>query len=117
MMQSRHDLDLSREAIAAECKRELGLEDFDGNSAMMARVFRLVHRSHGAAAELSLDAVSTRKRGLERLRPIDHGAAHPRCVESRWCPIAADASCIARGSSRSRAEEVLPTGNGDLLLP
>ena len=46
-----------QEALAAERRGELGMEDLDGDVAVVLEVAREVDRRHAAAAELALDAV------------------------------------------------------------
>ena len=60
----------THEPLGAEYGRELGLENFDRDVAVVLEILREVDRRHAAGAELALDAVSVGQRGCET---VDHG--------------------------------------------
>jgi hypothetical protein len=65
MRQTRGHLDLAQEPLAAERRREIGVECFKRDIAAVLDVPREVHRRHAASAELALDAVAVSERAAE----------------------------------------------------
>ena len=65
MLQVGGDLDLGEEPLGAEHGGELGLEDLDGDLAVVLEVVGEIDRRHAALAELALDAVAVGQGGLE----------------------------------------------------
>ena len=63
MLQLRRGADLAEEPLAAERGAELGVQDLDGDVAVVPEVVREVDRGHAAGAELALDAVAVGERG------------------------------------------------------
>ena len=61
MLQRRDGLDLAQEPLGADHGGELGLEDLDGDLAVVLEVLGEVDRGHAARAELALDAVAVGK--------------------------------------------------------
>jgi len=62
MLQGGGGGDLLHEAIRAQHRREVRLEDLDGHLAVVLQVLGEVHRGHAPLAELPLDAVPVRQR-------------------------------------------------------
>ena len=50
--------DLAQETLAADDGGQLGVEDLDGDLALVAEVLGEIHRGHAALAELPLDPVA-----------------------------------------------------------
>jgi hypothetical protein len=65
MLEPRRRPDLREKTLAAECGAEVGVEDLDGDVAVVALVVREEDRRHAAGAELALDAVATGERLAE----------------------------------------------------
>ena len=61
MLQSREQANLTRETLAASGRAELGMQDLEGDRAVVTQVARAVDGGHATATELSLDCVSTRE--------------------------------------------------------
>jgi hypothetical protein len=58
MLQLRRSLDLSQEALGAECGGEVGMEDLYRDVAVVAEVVRQVDGRHSANADLAFDAIA-----------------------------------------------------------
>ncbi len=78
MLQGGGGLDLDHEAVGAEDGGELGLEDLDGDLAVVLEVVGEVDGGHAAGPKLALDAVAV---GQCRGEAVVHGdvtAERPR---------------------------------------
>ena len=62
VIEPSRDLDLAMEAIGADVDGEMRMEDLDGDRAAVLQVVREIDRGHAATADLTLDAIATRKR-------------------------------------------------------
>jgi hypothetical protein len=65
VLQPGGEADLALEALGAECVGQLGMQDLEGDGAVVSFVVREVHRSHPPAAELALDRVHAGETCLE----------------------------------------------------
>ncbi len=65
MLQTSGDGDLAREALGAECGRELLSQHLDGDLALVLQVFGKVDRCHATLPELALEAVPVGEGGGE----------------------------------------------------
>src|ERR1043166_4382260 len=72
VLQPRRRLDLTEETIAAECGREVRVQNLDGDVAIVLDVSREVHCRHAPHSELALDAVAACQCGVELIREV-HG--------------------------------------------
>ena len=72
MLQVGGGPDLPQEPLGADHGRELGLEQLERDPSPMAEIVRQVHRRHAAGAQLSLQAIAVRQRGLEALEELGH---------------------------------------------
>ena len=75
---ARGGLDLLHEALGAEHGGELGLQDLEGDLAVVLEVLGEVDRRHAALAELALDAVAIGEGGREAI-----GGRHQEAVTAR----------------------------------
>ena len=66
MLQVGGDLELGQEALDAEHRAELRVEDLHRNTAVVTQVAREVHRSHAAAADLAVNGVAFGECGGQR---------------------------------------------------
>jgi hypothetical protein len=106
VLQPRRGADLGEESLAAERGTKVGVEDLDGDVAVVAEVVGEVHRRHPAGAELALDAIALGQRRREAGEDVQcvlcgcglraRGAVH------RYC------TCKGGGASQLAA----PQGNG-----
>ena len=85
MLQRRGDLDLAEEPLAAEHRRQLGLEQLDRDPPAVLQVLGEEHDRHPAVAELPLHAVPIAERRPELLEEV-HGCPFTgeRCLSNRW---------------------------------
>ena len=58
MLEAGGDLDLGEEAVAADDGAQLGVQDLDGDLAVVLEVLGEVDGGHAALAELALEAVA-----------------------------------------------------------
>ena len=65
MLKPRRRADLAQEALGAEGGAEVGVEDLDGDGAVVPEVVRQVHPGHAASSQLSVEAVAAGEAGLE----------------------------------------------------
>jgi hypothetical protein len=80
VLKVRRGLDLGQEALAADHRRELRLEDFEGDAAVVLQVLGQVDRGHAALAELTLDAVAA----LESVVQPGDGIGHELVLDGEW---------------------------------
>src|SRR5438046_1592612 len=78
MLQAGGGLDLGEKPVAAERSGELGVEDFDGDVAVVSDVVRKVDARHSALADLAIDAVPIGDSVGERLCGVGHGVLSAR---------------------------------------
>ncbi|MFV2074208.1 MAG: hypothetical protein ACC742_16395 [Thermoanaerobaculales bacterium] len=57
-MQVGRRLDLGQEALGTDHPRQLGLEDLDGDLAVVLQVFREVDGGHAARTDLLVDGIA-----------------------------------------------------------
>ena len=62
MLQVRRELDLLEEALGAEDRRQLCVQNLYGNFTVMLDVLGEIHRGHTARTKLALDVVMICKR-------------------------------------------------------
>jgi len=65
MTQLRGELVLAQKALGAECLREIGLEHFDRDIAIVLDVVREIHGGHAAGAEFAFNAIAVGQRRRE----------------------------------------------------
>ena len=58
MLQGRDRLDLAQEPLGTDDRGELGLQDLDGDLAVVLEILREIDGGHAARAELALDAIA-----------------------------------------------------------
>ena len=73
MLQARGGADLAEEAFAAEGGAEVGMEDLDGDVALVLEVVGEVDGGHAALAEFALEAVAVRQGRGEAIEGRGHG--------------------------------------------
>ncbi len=73
MLERRRRLDLGDEAVGAEDGGQLGLEDLDGDVALVLEIAGEEHRGHATLAQLALQAVAAGQRAAESIRHTIHG--------------------------------------------
>jgi hypothetical protein len=101
MLEVGGDLDFLEETLGAERRRELGLEDFDRDFAIMFDIVREIDGGHTARAELSLEGVAIGECSIQLLdRRRDLERAH--CAT----PLPPAPSCRSR---TSRSGNVSPS--------
>ena len=61
MLEPSGELDLPVKALRAERRRELGVENFEGDRSLVFEIAREVDRGHSAPTQLALDRVTARK--------------------------------------------------------
>ena len=72
MLQIRSGLDLGQEPLGSQDCSEVGLQDLQGDSALMLQVVGQVHGGHSALTELTLDGVAA----LQGCVQVGHGVGH-----------------------------------------
>ena len=77
MLQARGGLDLGEEAVTADDGAQLGVQDLDGDLAVVLQVFGEVDRGHAALAQLALEAVAVAERGTEAGDGVGHAYFFP----------------------------------------
>jgi hypothetical protein len=82
VLQGGDGLDLTEEPLGADHGGQLGLQDLDGDVAVMLEVFGQIDRGHPTLPELPLDAVAVGKRRREGVEP-QH--AHGRSQSGAGC--------------------------------
>ena len=78
MLEPRGDLDLAQESVRPEQDGQLGVEDLDGDAAVVPEVLGEEDGGHAAAAHLALDPVAAGERGVQLFGEIGHGRWIPR---------------------------------------
>ena len=73
VLESSRDLDLGEEALDAEDRAQLRLQQLERNPAVMPDVAREVHGRHPAGANLALDLVAAREGGGQQRDGVDVG--------------------------------------------
>jgi len=82
MVQAGGDCDLAEEPLGAESGRELGLQNLDGDWAMMLPILGEIDRCHPPAAEFALERIAVSEDGLEASEEIGHGLPQEVSVNS-----------------------------------
>jgi hypothetical protein len=72
MTQTRGDVDLAQEALAAQYCSELGLEQLECHLAAVAHVVGQIDRGHAAGTKLLLDDVAVGECRLEAFQQVFH---------------------------------------------
>jgi hypothetical protein len=70
MLQPRRQLDLAEEPLGAEHCRQLGVEDFQRDGAVVPQVLREIDDGHATAAQLTLDLIAAGQGGSQ---PFEEG--------------------------------------------
>ena len=65
MLKAGADVDLAKEPFGAQRVRELGMEDFQRDRAIVLEVMGQEHRGHAAASQLTFDAIAIGERGAK----------------------------------------------------
>jgi len=63
VLQGCRDVNLGEKTICAEDRRELWVNNFDGDLAAMPHILRQIHGGHSAPTELALDTVAVAESG------------------------------------------------------
>ena len=58
VLEAGRDSDLAEKALGAQCCRELGMEDFEGDQSVVSEVPSAVDRGHATASEFFLEHVA-----------------------------------------------------------
>jgi hypothetical protein len=74
MAEMRGDVDLAEEAIATDCRRELGVEHLYRDLAIVLPVIGKVHGGHSAAADFPRDVVPVSEDGSQAFEQVNHGS-------------------------------------------
>jgi hypothetical protein len=74
VIQPSENLDLALEAFCSERGGQVGIQDFDGDVAVVSRVSSEKDRSHPALADLAIDPVSLWKSVSKLGQQFRHGA-------------------------------------------
>ena len=80
MLQTGRQPDLALEALGAETRGQLGVEDLERHRPVVPEILREIHRGHAAPADLSLEAVAGGQLDLER-RERGQGTPYGRDAE------------------------------------
>ncbi len=75
MLESRRKPDLALEALRAEHRRDLGVQDLERHRAVMPKVAREKYRGHAAATELALDRIAASQGAFQHRAEVRHVAA------------------------------------------
>ena len=70
MLESRARADLAEKAIGAECGAEVGVEDLDGDVAVMPEVMGEEDGGHAAGADLAVDAIAVAEGVAQALKDV-----------------------------------------------
>ena len=95
MLESRGRPDLAEETIGAECGAEVGVEDLDGDVAVMPEVEREEDGGHAAGADLAIDAIAVAEGVAQALVDV---VGHVRAPGKRTRPrsgVGRSRECIA----------------------
>jgi hypothetical protein len=101
------DPDLAEEALVAEHGGELGMQDLEGDGAVVLQVARQEDGGHAAAAELAVEAVAVGQVGLESGEQVGQGG--------RWW--GKGQKCAGAGRLASRALSPSPKGHRAQVAP
>src|SRR2546423_10756787 len=71
------NLDFAEESLGPDRERQLRIEDFKSDLAVVFEVVGQVHDGRGSAAQLSLDRVKFGKTRAKQVRQIRHGGCPP----------------------------------------
>jgi hypothetical protein len=85
MVQPGGHLDLPQEPLRPQRGGQLGLEDLEGDGAVVLEIGGEVDGGHAAAAELALDGVAVGQRFPEAVQILGHGTpwSASRCLYDR----------------------------------
>ena len=72
MLEPGGGADLSKEALGAERGAQVGVEDLEGDRAVVLEVVREVDPRHTAPAELALEPIAVGESGAKRGRQVRH---------------------------------------------
>src|SRR5437868_6478240 len=75
MLQVRRDLDFGEKPLDAKHGPELGVEDLDGDAALVFDVARQIHRRHAPASDLAIDLVAVADGFYQLLETERHGGS------------------------------------------
>jgi hypothetical protein len=83
MLQRRSRFYFSEETLGPECGSEVGVQDLDGNVALVPQVVRKVDSRHAADPDLSVDPVATLECASETRKDVAHLIASLRVIRRR----------------------------------
>src|SRR5688572_3024978 len=83
MLQIGGRFDFTQKAIAAQYQSQLGLQNLEGNPAIVTDISREIDRSHPTGADFALDGVAAGERRIELGSNIHHYIDLTICVELR----------------------------------
>jgi hypothetical protein len=111
MLQPRGGGDLGEEPLPAQRRAEVGVEDLDGDVAVVAEVVREVDRRHPPRAELPLDPIAVGEGSREARGDVAHGEdflrrARLRGAESRRDDAGGEAGGARRTARRSGGRRI-----------
>lgn len=95
MLQLGGGLDLGEEALGAQSRAEIGMQDFEGNIAVVLEVVAKKHRGHTAGADFAVHGVAAGEGGIELVERVQ-----PRDLGGRW---ATGESAVRTASPPTRA--------------
>ena len=73
MPEARRRLDFSEKPLSADDNRQLGLQDLEGDVAVVLQVLGQINRGHPALTQLTLDGVAALEGCIQTRDRIGHG--------------------------------------------
>ena len=73
VLETRGELDLAQEALGAQGVTEVGMQNLEGDRAVVTEVMRQVNRRHAPVTKLALDGIARRQALLELRTQVGHG--------------------------------------------
>src|SRR6185437_15771092 len=107
MLQIRGELDLLEKAVRSQHRRQLCVQNLDGNFTVMLDVLGEIHRGHTARAKLALDAVMVSERCPQTFVDLRHFTRALFAGLRQFCTSARPGS--ERGSIAKRCRGALQT--------
>ena len=83
VIQPGRNVDLTLEALEADTRGQVGMENLDRNRSTVLQILGQVHRRHAATTDLPLQVVAVAERGLEAILKIGHEVRGPGSRDHR----------------------------------
>jgi hypothetical protein len=87
-------LDLTQEAVRSDGFCQVGIEDFDGDWAVVLQILGQVDGGHATAADFALDGVAALQSGVQAGHTVGHQVPGSPFLPSRAC-VTSDTSGAA----------------------